>query len=555
MAAVVGGRMEAVTPRRSLFGRDYLLLAVLAAVSAGVHLWLVAHTKVTARDGVGFARYALGMQSPESAGPPDPNRSAFDVVRSEKQHPGYPAAIWITAKFVRRAVELPLADSTLLAAQLVSAAASLVLIVPMYLTGRMLFDRRAAFVAVLLFQVLPVPAHITSDALTEATYLLPAVSALAVGVWAVRRGRVGGFLLCGMATGAAYLVRPEGLMVGAAVGAVVGWLGVLRVWPRDLAFGRLTALVVGIGLVASPYVILIGGKLTQKPNPGQILNPTDNPRARLLQSRLDAPANRAVQGPLFASFWTLPDDAGRIGAVWPAVSAALKETSQGLHYGGVAFALLGVIALRRRVAADPGLAVLFAFLGVNALAVILVGIRGYEVYDTRVYYVSERHVILIVLVCCFFAAVGLSECGRLLGTDPRRGRFLGIGLLGLLVATALPSTLKPLHANREGHKHAGEWLRDRLQGDDCLIDPFEWAGYYSQRTLHHIFPDPEHPEVTYVVVDDKVREDAHTRLRRMDDARAVLADGRTQLVYHWPEDVPETQAKVKVYRLVRPGGK
>src|SRR5574337_1239825 len=105
MAAVVGGRMEAVTPRRSMFGRDYILLAVLAAVSAGVHLWVVAHTKVTARDGVGFARYALGIQSPESAGPPDPNRSAFDVIRAEKQHPGYPAAIWVTAKFVRKAVD------------------------------------------------------------------------------------------------------------------------------------------------------------------------------------------------------------------------------------------------------------------------------------------------------------------------------------------------------------------------------------------------------------------------------------------------------------------
>lgn len=555
MAAVVGGRMEAVTPRRSMFGRDYLLLALLAAASAGVHLWLVAHTKVTARDGVGFARYALGIQSPESAGPPDPSRSSFDVIRAEKQHPGYPAAIWITAKFVRKSVDMPLADSTLLAAQLVSAAASLVLVVPMYILGRMLFGRRVAFMAALLFQVLPVPAHITSDALTEATYLLPAVTALAVGTWAVRRGRVGGFLLCGMATGAAYLVRPEGLMIGVAIGAVVCWLGILRVWPRDLAFGRLAALVVGIGLIATPYVILIGGKLTQKPNPSQILNPTDNPRARMLHGRLGAPTNPVTGAPLFASFWTLPDGAGRIGAVWPAMSAALKETSQGLHYAGVAFAILGVIALRRRVAADPGLAVLFALLGVNAVAVMLVGIRGYEVYDTRVYYVSERHVILIVLTSCFFAAAGLSECGRLLRTDPRLARFVTLGLLGLLVATALPSTLKPLHANREGHKHAGEWLRDRLQGDDCLIDPFEWAGYYSQRTMHHIFADPEHPEVTYVVVDDKVHDDAHSRLRRMDDARAVLADGRTRPVYHWPEDVPGEQAKVKVYKLVRPGGK
>src|SRR6266540_1287522 len=98
MAALVGGRMEAVAPKRSLFGPDYLLLAALHVVSAGLHLWLVANTRVTARDG-------LRIQSPESSNPDHPKdntRLKFDVIREAQHPPGYPLAVWITAKFVRQ---------------------------------------------------------------------------------------------------------------------------------------------------------------------------------------------------------------------------------------------------------------------------------------------------------------------------------------------------------------------------------------------------------------------------------------------------------------------
>jgi hypothetical protein len=545
--AAVGGRMEAVVPRRSLFGPDYLRLAVLAVVSVAVHAWLISHTAVTARDGVGFARYALGIQSPESAGPTDKSRTALEVIRSEKHPPGYPAAVWITAKFVRRTTHLPLADSTLLATQLVSAIAALLLVVPTYLLGRMLFGRNVGFAAALLFQVLPVPAHVTSDGLTEATYLLAAVTALALGVRAVRRPTIGGFLLCGLATGACYLVRPEGLMVGGAVGLVAAGLGLTRRWPRDLALGRLTALAVGVALVAGPYAITIG-KLTNKPTGNEGLPSVPNPLRPTIGSH--APA----RGPVFAAFWVLPEGVGPLGVVWPAVSAAVKETGQGLHYAGAALALFGLFAVRRRTVADPGLGLLVVLLAVNFAVVVWLGVRGYDANGVRTHYVSERHVLLIVLLGCVFAAAGLAELGRIFAAG-RAARMVPAAILLLLVATALPATLKPLHANREGHKHAGLWLKEHLQPEDCLIDPFEWAGCYSEKTLHHVFPDPEEPVVTYVVVDDKDREDDHARLPRMKEARNVLADGRTQLVYHWPEDRPKEEAKVKVYKLVRPQGK
>lgn len=553
MTAFVGGRMETVEPRRSLFGPDYVRLATLVAVSLVVHLWLVDHTAVTARDGVGFARYALGIQSPESAGPHNPRRTFVDVIRAEKHPPGFPLAVWITAKFVRKSTTLPLPDSTLLATQLVSVMAACLLVVPMYILGRMLFGRNIGFAAALLFQVLPVPAHVTSDGLTEATYLLPAVTALMLGVRAVRRPGVGGFLLCGLATGACYLVRPEGLMVGGAVGLVAGWLGLTRRWPRDLAAGRLAGLGVGVALIAAPYMILIGS-VTNKPTLKDTLDRPGGGASRLIgesHSRLPAPTS----GPLLARFWTHPEG-GPVAVVTPAITATLQETGKGLHYGAAALALVGLFALRRRIAADPGLTVLVVLLGVNTAAAIWLGIRGYDVNDMRVHYVSERHVILIVLLGCLFATVGAVELGRAFSTDPTRSRVAAAAILGVLVATALPATFKPLHAHRVAHKHAGEWLRERLREHGAreepvvVLDPFEWAAYYSEWTLHQVPQDSRDARVRYTILDNKNHADDHARLLRMKHTRLVASGG--QPVYWWPENVPVEQAQVVVYKTVGP---
>ena len=160
---------------------------------------------------------------------------------------------------------------------------------------------------------------------------------------------------------------------------------------------------------------------------------------------------------------------------------------------------------------------------------------------------------VLVLIGCVFAAAAVQ---RLAAWGRARGglaQYAAAGAALLLVATALPATLKPLHANREGHKHAGLWLRANTDRDfDCVIDPFEWAAYYGWRTLYFVPADPADPAVTYAVLDDKPHDDDHARLPRMRDARAVAADGRAEVVYHWPEDVPVEQAKVKVYKLVRP---
>lgn len=551
MGAIVGGRLEVVAPRRSLFGPDYLRLAILAAVAVAVHAWLIAHTAVTARDGIGFARYALGIQSPHAVSEVwDQTRSPIEVIKAAEQPPGYPIAIWLTGKVVRNVAGVPLPESMLISAQVASAIAGVLLVVPVYFLGRTLFSRNVGFAAALLFQVLPVTARITSDALSEAAYLLPAAVGLFFGVRAVRRPKIGSFLLCGLSVGAAYLVRPEGGIVGVAVAAVAAWMGFTRRWPRNLTAGWLTALAIGFLLVATPYIALIG-RFTNKPTAKQFLDPTSAPTGPAFrgQSGPITPAPAAVGGPVFADWWNPATDAGTFRP-WFGLKVAARETGKGLYYLSAALAAFGLVVYRRRIAAEPGLALLAVLAGLNfALLVVLGTARGY---------VSERHTVLIVLVGCVFAAAALEPLAAVLARVPALGRiccgkYTPAVLLAVVVAAALPTTLKPLHAHRVGHKHAGQWLAENAKPEDAVIDPFCWADWYSWRTLYYVPPDPPNPVVTYAVLDDRsYAEDNHTRLPRLDDARKVAADGRAVVAYHWPEDVPVQSAKVIVYKLVRP---
>lgn len=545
MSATVGGRLEAVERPRSLFGPDYLRLAALALVAVAVHGWLVAHTAVTARDSLGFARLALCFENP-SAAPPHENgrpKNTLDHIRAAEHPPGYPLAVWATDAALGVVSSRPLPDRALLAAQLANAIAAVLLVIPTYMIGRMLFSRNVGFAAALLFQVLPVPARITSDGLTEGVYLLATGSAIMLGVRAVRRPRVSNFLLCGLATGASYLVRPEGLMVAAGPGAVVLWLGFTRRWPRDLALGRLTALLVGVALVSVPYMVLIG-KLSNKTTTIFLTDPLGAPRPNIPGGPT---SQRATTGAaLFAEWWHEDRDAGKSHELW-AVQATFKEVSKSANYVVWPLAIFAVIALRRKFATDPGLWVLVVLAAGNlALLVYLAA---------RVGYVSERHTVLLTLLACQLAAAGLpllaAAIGQLLPRIERLGvRVTAASLLVALVASSLPFALKPLHPQREGHKRAGQWLASRVTDDDALVDPYCWAEWYAGRTLYRTTWQPPISRNAYVILEnDKVKSGPHSRLPVLPEAKALAAQAGSRIVYHWPEDVPQEQAVIYVYKL------
>jgi len=541
--AEVGGQLETVPPRQSLFGPDYLRIAVLVGVSALVHLWLVAHTAVPARDSLGYARIALNLVDPRAGAEPGQDRQRIDVIRTAEQPPGYPLAVLVCERLLARVVELPLSDRALLATQVANAVSGVLLVVPLYLIGRILFNRNAGFSSALLFSVLPVPARVTSDGLSEGLYLLVAAAAVLLAVRTARRPGVGGYLLCGLATGGCYLVRPEGLMVAGAAGGVILAFGLIRRWPRDLALGRLTALAVGVALVAVPYMVLIG-KITNKPSGRYLTDPMNNIRPRIYpEQSMSVPAR--VSGPLFAAWWDPQLDQGKNRLVW-AARAVGAETVKALHFGVAVLAVIGLVAHRRQLfAPDGGLWVLLALVGLNVLLLLYLAMS--------LGYVSERHTVLVVLLSCVFAAAALEPLARAVTVLPGLGRLViwpGATpwvCLVLLVASALPYTLKPLHPQREGHKHAGQWLAGNLGEGDHLVDPLTWGEWYAGRTLYRTVEYKGQPEATWVIVETG-KTSPHSRLPQWERARELAAQG--ERVYRWPADAAPGAFAVEVYRIV-----
>ena len=555
MEPLVGGRMETVVRRPITDPGDRFRLALLLAVAVAVHGWLLAHTFVTARDGVGFARYALliGKPSKLPAAAPAQRSSVRDVFKQGEHPPGFPLAVYATSLAVRAAYHPggphELQDQMLLAVQATAAVGGVLLVLPTYWIGRKLFGKFAGFAAALLFQVLPVPAHVTSDALTEGVYLLGLATTLLFGVRAVGKPSVGAFLQCGLATAATYLVRLEGALAGAAVGLVVVGMVFAGRWAVKPALGWLTALVVGGLLPAAPYMVLIGG-VTNKPT---ALNIWDriigNPRGEALKNweKAEAPAR---PGPALFGAWLPPNSTG-VDRVRHVALAVVKEGMKSIHFAPALWALVGLGWAATRVRAEPRQAVLIVFAGLNLGVLLLLGFK--------MNYLSERHTLPLVYVGCLFAAAGLEPAAR--WAEGVRGlrdvvaavggpRWASIWTLAAIIASALPGALKPLHEHRVGHKHAGAFLAANAADADAIIDPFEWAQFYSGRAVYSVPKDPEPPRLRWGVDEPSTKKEVtHNRLNRLETLENIKADGRTVVAYTWPENVPADKAEVVVYKL------
>src|SRR5262245_12694182 len=116
MDVAVGARMETLAPRRTVRGDDAVRLFVLLGLAVGVHVWLVAHTTVPARDAIGFARQAVGLGNPATF---------VGTVRSpeNKQHPGFPLTVMAAASVLREVYDAPPPEQMLVATQVASSVA------------------------------------------------------------------------------------------------------------------------------------------------------------------------------------------------------------------------------------------------------------------------------------------------------------------------------------------------------------------------------------------------------------------------------------------------
>jgi hypothetical protein len=500
-------------PSRLSLVRDARLVAVLLLIAVSLRAWQVTHTEVAARDSIGFIRQAWHFR----------DHSLVEVLRSSEQHPGYPMMIVAVSWPTRHFGSGSEAALMQLSAQLTSAVAGVLLVLPMFLLGKALFNRAVGFGAALLFQVLPTSGRVMADGLSEGTFLLLAATALWLGVIALRGRSKLLFGLAGLAGGLAYLTRPEGAAVVAATGAVLLGMQIKKAWRRSWSQMAIcgVCLLAGWALIGGPFMA-VTGKFTIKNTGNQILRPDKvesdaptPPDQKEASVKVDLPQASWVSG-IWESRWSW--GARKLGT----------ELLKGFFYVAWVPALLGMWWRRGRLGRTPGLWVLLLV----SAALLLVLYR----VATFMHYLSDRHTLLMILCACYWSAAGVLAIGwrladwfrtRLVRNEvtirpifalsqslARDPRFWSGLLLVSLTSATLYKNLEPLHANRKGFRDAGQWIALHTDKSDEVIDPYCWTHYYAGRVFLEEQPPevpPGHCRVWYVVVDESGNE--HPRLK------------------------------------------
>jgi len=529
--------------------RSGLALTLLLLLATGIHAWVIARTTVTARDSIGYIRYALRFER-------EPWTTVLPTI---EQHPLYPLAVLGMSQPVRLFYGGPTPAAMVLSSQLANALGGILLVIPMFFLGKELFGARAGFWAALLFQCLPICAQVTSDGLSDGLFLLLLATGLLFGVQALNRRSVARLFLCGLATGLAYLTRPEGALVAVATVFVLALSQALPAcrWPWRRAAVGVVALGLGALVCAGPYMAVIGA-LTVKPSarrmvsdPHVLLRQDGSSGGTALQGRPDGSGEsshataRASVAPLrltnvlLASWWVDEGVDGPPTLTW-SLKAVANETIHAFQYVAWGPALVGLWWFRQRWRERPGLLLPLALCGLVALILGRLALA--------LGYLSERHTLVLVLCGSLWAGAalvrgadswpGLLARWRGRPLSARWATVLPTAVLLLWTVWCLPAALKPLHANRTGYRKAGEWLADRVQPGDLILDPFCWAHYYAGGVGQEQQPGPvaaTHQPLCYVVLPDVTSTNAHNRFTMvLGPAQKLAAQG--DVVFRWAPD-------------------
>ena len=298
--------------------RRILLLMIGASALLG---WLVAHTEVF---------YADGMRYISQAKVIDQGAWERGLFRSV-DHPVYPLAIVGTHRLLGGHGP----HDWQLAAQLASAVAGVLAVVPIYLVAVELIGASNAWLACLVIYLVPINGHVMGDAMSESSFLL----SWCLGFWStlrfLRTARLSWLPLVIVFSLLAYLTRPEGLVVPVSLLATV----IIMKFRPSLEFPEWSSrwafalLALGPVVTASPFIVLKGG-ITTKPSLNRILSFA--PRAPGMAVERERP---------------LETDQSRLRTVFVATKAMVRAVVGATTLPMILLAPIG-IAINRKSAAD-----------------------------------------------------------------------------------------------------------------------------------------------------------------------------------------------------------
>ncbi len=492
-------------------------LTFLAAILLG---WLTAGTAIFFDDGLRYIGQAQGLA----------RGSVADGLLHAVDHPMYPAAIALA----HRAVGGDSPKAWQVAAQSASMLIGMLLVMPLYLVALELFGERAAWLGVLLALLVPLTGHVLADVLSEGTFLLFWMWGLYAAMRFLRDGRFLWLPPTIVCAGLAYLSRPEGLLLPAALVATLLALPLLKTtrmnWPRWWA--AIAFLVIGPLCIAGPYIAAKGG-IGTKPAVRRLLGTE-------ARSAPDAVERARPLDPDQSAARTYVEAAKSVvGAVREATTTPLLLLS--------AYGLF--VAIRRSWSSRGRSWLLLAIIGAAAvLALIRLHATGG--------YCSARHAMVLSLPLILAAGAGLESLltslpipSTWLGLGPEEqfaaGPIVWVAALGGFVAWHASPLREPVNFAKAGYKHAGEWVAKEVPAGAKVVDVTGLSLYYAGHpgyTFANLIEAPGDPDLRWVVVRENHLKGPWTYCKKL----SGLVDGAT-LRATFPPDPKPGQAKVFIY--------
>jgi 4-amino-4-deoxy-L-arabinose transferase-like glycosyltransferase len=522
-------------------GRRFLLAVILGA--GVLHGISIARSLLPAQDGLKFIHIARQFQQD----------SWPSVVRETDQHPLYPALIVVVEPAVRLLIG-PGPDTWRMAAQIVAAVASLALLLPLYGITRALFDDRIACIAVAIAALLPVPAEVGHDTLSDSLGLLLLLVSLRYGAVALRRGQWRPALLAGLAGGVGYLARPE--VVLAPLALCLAWVIVQmrRGKPRLAVASPVVAAMSLSALVLVGSYALVKGHVSEKL---ALRHGTGMTTRQTMLRAVPQPLPRGLDDPRWD--FSPKEESEHIPIRDPlkALRWIACQWWDELCWGFAIMAIWGLVRhrfiltlCRDREPEDRGWAeqiVLATFAGVFLIMLLR--------HVAALGYLSSRHTLPLVMISVPWAAAGTFVClwglAVKLPWSPRAAWVTCTVGMGLVVVTLVVYQLRPGHPSRFGHWAAGCWLAEHATAEDVVLDTRGWARFISQKPGYdywHVRQALTDSRLSYVVVGHDELAALSPRARTLN---ALLAYAATP-VLDLPVLAGSKSVGVRIYHFHQP---
>lgn len=547
-------------------GRGWEAVALAGLVGAAAWLRWVAwqRTAVLFDDGPRFLAIARALDAGWGS-----------AALRDSFHPLYPAL----AAGLHRALGAPdTAAAWEDAAATVSVAAGAAAVGFLFLFLRDAFGRGPAWAGAILLAVHARAVEYSSDVQSEGLYL----ACFAAGLWAGWRAwRTGGPAWAagaGLASGLAYLARPEGLGLAVVVGGLglgsivrqrwglgagAAWLGALGaaallcvapyVWALHEVTGAWTltnkksvAALVSAEAVATPGAPVAPPAAAPRPAAGRPAAAAPAPAPPPWLDALGLQAPPAVAPAEMAAEYLEQDGLrvalaeSRATRVWEALRMLVRHARGALRHGVLALVLVGLWASRGR----PGPRAVYA------LAVLALYLAALYALTLSAGYVSRRHGLPPLLPLFGYAGAGALAAGAWaagVARAPARRALAGALVLAAFAVADLAGQRAPKRADQLAERRAAEWLREHAPAPGRVAASRQRLGYYAELPFVPLAGVADHAlgrylsrvDARYVLVDEPEQLAA---LRRAEgEAMRVLheveaAGGRAWVVERVPRE-------------------